>query len=100
MLKKRYKLDIDKMGNAKEGFSLTDIGSDQNMKLLLLGISDNLCFLFYEKGGRIPVKILSLLVAGNKNRREEYILDYHTNIQKIDELKKNIEAGNYINRYF
>lgn len=96
-LKRNNNLDLKKMNTQLGNFNSTDIGYENNMKFLLFGFSKNVYFILYEKGGRLPVKILLIALNKNGSYREEYIL-YNDEIS-ISSIKNCIEKGDYVNRY-
>lgn len=94
----KHGLDVGDLTLDNKSYNTTDCG-EPGKHLLKLGCNKMIYFVLYDKGGRVPVRILSI---GYLNKRRDSFVDLilrNKEVSEISRIKELLKQGAYTNRW-
>lgn len=83
------------MVNPGKPFS-SHFGSDKSIpakRLILAGVSDNKCFVFYERGGYVILHVLALFALTTKDTTQPLWIGYCWPVADLQDLRSSVSNG-------
>lgn len=101
ILRKNHRIDIEKMAELGEQYNSTDydVFEIPTKRMILLGQSKNFYFIVYDKGGRVPVRILSTGSLIKKRADFVDLILHDGTLNSIEEIKEDINNKKYTNNW-
>lgn len=94
-----HRININQIAEKTESYNSTDFGNYFTKRLILLGKSKELYFAIYDKGGRVPTRILSIGYFNSKIGTFVDLILHDQTVSKVTVAKQNIKEKKYTNNF-
>ncbi|MGH1339848.1 MAG: hypothetical protein ACRBFS_27260 [Aureispira sp.] len=101
ILRKNHRIDIEKMAGLGDQYNSTDydVFEVPTKRMILLGQSKDFYFIVYDKGGRVPVRILSTGSLIKKRADFVDLILHDGTLTSMEAIKEDVKNKKYTNNW-